>query len=533
MKDGALLRQFAQTRSHEAFRELVGRHTNLVYACALQRLRDAHAAEDVTQAVFLTLALKAKDLRADTSLPGWLFTTTRYVAARYQRGEQRRKEREMRAFAEHQITLTGETAAWSDLQPHLAGALDSLSGADREAVLLRFYQQASHREVAAALHVNEEAAKKRVNRALDKLRHFFTKKGVTLSVTAFSGLLAANAVQAAPAGLAATATSTALAGVAGTLATTGTLTLAKGALQMMFIAKLKTAALITAACIVVAGTGVVVARQAADAHPTNPPATAVQPAVNRTRGRIAILEKDKLTLHVFRGHSGIMRPVGLDENTVVILADGQPGTLADLKVDQWIQVTMDQNWQKAVKIEPSTAPWATAPAVLCGNPVCGQTINSANCIHDCPQCRRVKTNCAHKYCPDCARQLAVCMICGKALGPEATALINPGPSGDYASGKWSYHFVVVEKGPQTGYRQGFLKYDGREIFNPQPNDFIATPWGWMQWQDRELKAGNWFRVEEPRGWKPPGTPREARMKYRQLPDPATNPEILSNPPPSP
>lgn len=247
---------------------------------------------------------------------------------------------------------------------------------------------------------------------------------------------------------------------------------------MMFIAQLKTAVLITAAFVAVTGTSVVVATQLAELRPATEPA----------------------------------------------------GSRPTMKLPAAKPVEYAQTTPPAPPTQPVKP---AAPAVLCGNPVCGQTINSANCIHDCPQCRRVKTNCAHKYCPDCARQLAVCMICCKALGPEATALIDSGKSGDYASGKWSYHFVVVEKGLQTGYRQGFLKYDGREIFDPQPNDFIATPWGWMQWQDRELKAGNWFRVEDPRGWKPPGTPREARMKYRQLPDPATNPEILSNPPPSP
>ncbi len=272
MDDNTHLRQFVEAGSQEAFRELVGRHTNLVYACAMQRLRDPHAAEDVTQAVFLTLALKAKNLRSHTSLAGWLFTTTRYVATRYQRGEQRRKEREMRAFEETPIADSGTAteAAWEHMQPHLAGALDSLSGADREAVLLRFYRKASHREVAAALGTSEDGARMRVDRALDKLRRFFAKKSVALSATALAGALTANVAQAAPAGLAATAGATALAGAGGTLTTTSTIVLAKGAIQMMFIAQLKTAALITAACVVVAGSGVIVAKEV-----LAPPATPV------------------------------------------------------------------------------------------------------------------------------------------------------------------------------------------------------------------------------------------------------------------
>jgi hypothetical protein len=135
---------------------------------------------------------------------------------------------------------------------------------DREAVFTRFYRQGSYPEVARVLQIKEEAAKKRVQRALEKLRRFFTNKGVVLSVTGLSGLLAANSVQAAPAGLASSASTTALAGVAGTLAsTTSTLMLAKGALHAMFIAKLKTAAAVTAACAVVTGTSVVVAQKVA------------------------------------------------------------------------------------------------------------------------------------------------------------------------------------------------------------------------------------------------------------------------------
>ncbi len=283
MDDSALLRQFAQTQSHAVFRDLVGRYTSLVYASALTRLSDAHAAQDVTQAVFLTLALKAKDLRPDTSLPGWLFTTTRYVAARYQRGEQRRREREMRAFEQHQLHQPkAPSAVWEDLRPHLAGALDSLSGADREAVLLRFYRQASHRQIAEQLRISEDAAAQRIHRALDKLRRLFAKKGVTLSVAGLAGGLTASA-SAAPVGLAGVVSAAVLTGAGGTLAATETLMLAKGALKAMFIAKLKTVSLAAAACLVVAGSGVVVATQLSWSTPDTPqpkliPVAAKQPA---------------------------------------------------------------------------------------------------------------------------------------------------------------------------------------------------------------------------------------------------------------
>jgi len=265
MDDDVVLERYARQGSPEAFRELVTRHTDLVYSCAWQRLRDAHAAQDVTQAVFLALALKAKALRPGTVLTGWLYRATRFACAEHCRREQRRKDREMRAFEPDEVHAAGpeSTAVWRELEPHLATALDDLSEADRTALLLRFYQKASHRQIAGRLRISEDAAEKRVARALDKLREIFTRKGVTLSVTGLASVLLAHSVEATPAGLAALAGATALAGAGGTLAATETLMLAKGAMHAMFIAQVKAVSLTAVACLVVAGTGVVTAKQLA------------------------------------------------------------------------------------------------------------------------------------------------------------------------------------------------------------------------------------------------------------------------------
>jgi len=206
LKDAALLQRFVTAGSADAFRELVARHTNFVYSCACQRLHDAHAAQDVTQAVFLALALKAKSLPTDTPLPGWLFTATRFACAKHQRGEKRRKEREMHAAERLDPAPDATAMLWGELQPHLAAALDALPVKDREAVFARFYRQDSYREVATALSTSEDSARKRVDRALDKLREFLHHRGVVVSATALGSTLVANAVQAAPAGLVATAT---------------------------------------------------------------------------------------------------------------------------------------------------------------------------------------------------------------------------------------------------------------------------------------------------------------------------------------
>jgi hypothetical protein len=107
-------------------------------------------------------------------------------------------------------------------------------------------------------------------------------------------------------------------------------------------------------------------------------------------------------------------------------------------------------------------------------------------------------------------------------GGTATLLastIDQTKPGMYAEGKWSYQFVPDET--QKGNHQGFLKYDNQPLVKPQPNDHIATPWGWMQWQEREGTAGNWLPVAQ----KP--------KTGHQLPDPATHPEVISRPPSAP
>ncbi len=121
MNDAELLRRYANDGSPEAFRELVARHTNFVYSCACQRLHDAHAAEDVTQAVFLALARQAKNLSLTVPLPGWLYQVTKFTCAMHQRRETRRKDREMHA-SEQQLAPDTTTALWQEIEPHLSGA---------------------------------------------------------------------------------------------------------------------------------------------------------------------------------------------------------------------------------------------------------------------------------------------------------------------------------------------------------------------------------------------------------------------------
>ncbi len=213
MNDWELLQDYAAHGSESAFRTLTERHLNLVYSAALRQVNDPQLAQEVCQTVFILLARKAGSLGHNVVLAGWLFRTTRFVAARARRSEQRRQRREQEAFDMQQ--LNAPEPAWPRLAPAIDEALARLGERDRNAVLLRFFENKNHKETAAALGVGEEAARKRVDRALEKLRRFFADRGFRISAAVLASALAAHAVQAAPvhlaAGLAATASAAGMA----------------------------------------------------------------------------------------------------------------------------------------------------------------------------------------------------------------------------------------------------------------------------------------------------------------------------------
>lgn len=204
MTDRELLQAWGLDGSEPAFTELVNRYVSLVYAAARRQAGDPQMAEDVTQAVFLVLAQKAASLRSNVVLAGWLFRTTRFVAARALRAEMRRRHREQEAAAMNPETHLPDSheATWMQVAPFLDEALAALPETDRNAVLLRFFQTKPMRAVGEHLGVSEDAAKKRINRALDKLRTFFSRRGMTITSAALLTIMAREAAQAAPAGLA-------------------------------------------------------------------------------------------------------------------------------------------------------------------------------------------------------------------------------------------------------------------------------------------------------------------------------------------
>jgi RNA polymerase sigma factor (sigma-70 family) len=225
--DMELVRQYAAHQSDSAFAALVARHTNLVYSASLRRVRDPQLAEEVTQAVFIILARKAGSLDEKTILPGWLYRTACYTSNSALKGEYRRQRREQEAYMQSTLDEATTDAAWKQMSPLLEEAMLRLGQTDRDALVLRFFEGRSLNEVGTALGASEEAAKKRVNRALEKLQKFFSKRGVSSTTATLGGAISANSVQAAPVDLAKTVAAVALA--KGATASISTLTLVKAA----------------------------------------------------------------------------------------------------------------------------------------------------------------------------------------------------------------------------------------------------------------------------------------------------------------
>src|SRR5687768_2271486 len=233
--DAALLRQFAENGSEEAFATLVTRHINLIYSVALRHVDRPDQAEEVTQAVVIIFARKARELRHVKVLSAWLFKATRLTAANFMRSEIRRTRREQEAYMRSTLNQS-EVEAWKQVAPSLDTVVARLPEKDRHAIILRFYEGKSLREVGAAMAISEDAAYQRVNRAVDKLRQFFTKKGVVLPAAALATAISANSVHAAPAGVGVAAVGAASQQAALSASTTG---LVQATLSAIKWAKLK------------------------------------------------------------------------------------------------------------------------------------------------------------------------------------------------------------------------------------------------------------------------------------------------------
>jgi RNA polymerase sigma factor (sigma-70 family) len=224
MDDWQLLNQYAAEKSDDAFRTLVDRYAGLVYHTALRQTGNTHSAEEVAQNVFIALAQKAGTIRKRPSLCGWLFRATRIAVLNEARRNSDRERHKEEVLAMHPAAATTESdSLWESLAPHLDDVLEKLSEQDRELVMVRFFANKTHKELSDALGVSEQAARKRLSRALERLRVIFARRGIVMSSLALAAVFSTHGAKAAPLELASSCSKVALAkaAVGAVTATTG------------------------------------------------------------------------------------------------------------------------------------------------------------------------------------------------------------------------------------------------------------------------------------------------------------------------
>lgn len=261
MNDTALLQAYARTGDESAFAALVERHLALVHSAARRQVRDLQLAEDITQAVFVVLARKASSLARHPGLSGWLLQATRYAANNHIRAAVRRAHREQEAVMQSE-SIGSSAAPWDQLEPLLDEGMSSLGETDRAVLAMRYFENKTAAEIGQALNLNEETARKRINRALDKLRRFFGRRGVAVTAASIAEAASAYAVQTAPVGLAAAITAKAL---SGTALTTAAVLAASKTIAMTTLKK----ALVSLALIASVGAGIYEARENAQLRDQN------------------------------------------------------------------------------------------------------------------------------------------------------------------------------------------------------------------------------------------------------------------------
>jgi RNA polymerase sigma factor (sigma-70 family) len=260
LDDMALLQEYATRNSDAAFETLVSRRVHFVYSAAMRQARDPHLAEEITQAVFIILAQKAGKISDKTILTGWLFKTTRFATLAQTRAAFKRKQREQEAQMQSQIEPSAPDLLWEKMSPLLDEALAQLGEKDRQAVLLRFFENKNFAEVGNRLGTGEDTARKRVSRALEKLRKYFSKRGVVSTTAIIAGLVSANSVQAAPVALVTSISAAVI--TKGAIVSSSTLPLIKGALKLMAWTKAKAAIAVGVGVLLAAGTTGVIVKNA-------------------------------------------------------------------------------------------------------------------------------------------------------------------------------------------------------------------------------------------------------------------------------
>jgi RNA polymerase sigma factor (sigma-70 family) len=302
MDDWQLLREYAEGGSEPALEALVGRYLGMVHGIAVREVGEHALAEDVTQAVFALLAKKATELREGTVIAGWLFQTARYAAANATKMERRRRHHEMQAARMNSEELeVGEAA--TDRLRLLDCALERLGERDRGAVLMRYYRRMEMGEICRTLGVSESAARRRIERAVGKLRISMgveTGASVATEMLGVMGIAAAKTAQSAASGALVVAK-----GGSGALGQETVNTLMKGAMKMMFFAKMKVAAMVGIGVMVVAGAGTLTVSRLAAKETTVSPSPIPSVAEKQLAGIDTLIRNLQDKLADFRRSRGI------------------------------------------------------------------------------------------------------------------------------------------------------------------------------------------------------------------------------------
>jgi len=262
MDDAGLLTEFVESANEDAFNTITVRYSDMVYSTCLRGLLNRDMAEDACQAVFITLAKKAKSIRNRNSLPVWLFRTARSVVSHMIRNEQKRRrhEEEVKNMAHINGLSPDKTIDPDAIKPYLNDAIGVLGKREQHAVISHFFKEKTYKEIGQQAGCSEDAVRMRMSRALEKMRKVLKKKGVSVPSAALTGFLTQRAVEAAPGGLAASCHAASMAALAGNAAAfSKAVLLSEGVIKMMFWVRIKMAtALLCATAIVGTGTGITV-----------------------------------------------------------------------------------------------------------------------------------------------------------------------------------------------------------------------------------------------------------------------------------
>lgn len=336
-----LLADYAENGSETAFRELVSNYVDLVYSAAVRLVNnDSHLAEDVTQTVFADLAKMAQKVSRDAMLGGWLHRHTVFVASKIMRGERRRQVRERQAVEMNELE-DHSAANLAQVAPILDEAINELGAEDRAAIMLRFFEQQDFRSVGEALGNNEDAARKRVDRALEKLESLLKRRGIALSATALAATLGTSAVSAAPVGLAVSISSAALASAAAGGGTTLTI------LKIMSMTKMKVAVV---GVIVAAGVAIPLAMQ----HKTNTELRAENETLRQQASKLDELTKENERLARLAASPTVASAAKTtnDPQREVLRLRGEVGKLRQINADTAASKTNGPSMLSAMRDNP-------------------------------------------------------------------------------------------------------------------------------------------------------------------------------------